>query len=81
MFFPFYSKYDPDIYRKEGGTKSGGFAETHSFGKYRFEPIEFTKMRKGNVLFVGNINDFPDNTKIVQTFDNLNGNPAIVIVE
>ena len=30
---------DPEAYLAEGGTASGGFAETHAFDKYEFRPI------------------------------------------
>lgn len=64
MFFLFYSKYNPDIYRRQGGTKSGGFAEEHTFSKFEFRPIDWSKEQKDTkTLYIGNPNDFPGNIK------------------
>lgn len=61
MFFLFFSKYDPVAYQMEGGTGSGGFAESHSFGKYQFRPINWlSEVHDGNTLYVGNPEDLPE---------------------
>lgn len=54
MHFLFHTRYDPVLYQKQGGTKSGGYAETHSFGKYVFEPITKSIGSEEAVLFVAN---------------------------
>lgn len=54
MHFLFHTRYDPALYQKQGGTKSGGYAETHAFGKYVFEPITQTGNKPQNILFVAN---------------------------
>lgn len=60
MAFLFYTKYDPKLYQSQGGTISGGFEETHQFGKYEFRPINWNQeKRDGKNLFVGNPKDLP----------------------
>ncbi|MEK7129536.1 MAG: glycosyltransferase family 39 protein [Patescibacteria group bacterium] len=80
MFFLFYSRYDPELYQKEGGTYSGGFAETHKIGKFEFRPISWEKEQKnGKTLYVGNVTDFP-NTAPDVVISHLDGTPAVAIV-
>ena len=80
MFFLFYSKYDPFLYQKQGGTKSGGFAQAHKFGKYEFRAIEWEKDGLiSNTLFVGNDSDFPRDLKS-KFFTNLDGKGVIEVV-
>src|SRR3989344_1135341 len=82
MFFLFYSKYDPKFYQKLEATKSGGFAETHSFGKYEFRPIKWDKeLKDQNILYVGNSEDFPENVGAIKTVDYLNGELGIKIIK
>lgn len=82
MFFLFYMKYPPLEYQKVGRFSSGGFRETHAFGKYEFHEINWSEESKeSNVLFVGNPEEFPDNVKgVVKTIYDLNGAEAIKIV-
>lgn len=82
MFFLFYLKYDPLTYQKAGGTVSGGFAEEHrGFGKFNFRPIDWGKEEKSaNILYVGRVDDFPENVNALKTINFLNGEPAIKIV-
>lgn len=79
MFLLFHSRYDPALYQKQGGTISGGFAETHNFGKYEFRPIEWEK-EKERGLYVGNVSDFPKETGGLMIFSNLDGKEAIKVV-
>lgn len=81
MLFLFYSKYDPLLYQKHGGTKSGGYAETHSIGKYEFRPIVWLSEKEKNTLYVGNITDFPSTIHARAKFSQLNGEDAIKVVE
>lgn len=82
MFYLFYSKYDPYLYLGRGGTKSGGFAETHKFGKYEFRPIVWSKDKfTKNTLFVGNAQDFPNSTNILASFTNLDERGVIKVVQ
>lgn len=65
MLFLFHSRYDPWLYRQQGGTKSGGFAETHKFDKFEFRPIEWNKEKKSkNILYIGNPTDFGEEKAI-----------------
>lgn len=80
MFFLFYSKYDPSLYYQQGGTKSGGFAETHKFGKYEFRPITWGEENK-NGLYIGNTDEFPQEIVIKQAFINLDGKEVIKVAE
>jgi hypothetical protein len=81
MFFLFGSKYDPDLYQKQGGTVSGGYAETHKFGKYEFRPIAWEEDKRipGNLL-IGNINDFPKNIHTIKFFTNRDGQTRVIAV-
>lgn len=79
MFYLFYNKYDPKIYQKNGGTKSGGFSEEHFIGKYEFRPISYNKEEKGSLL-VGNTEDLIDRGQIT-TLKDLDGTDAIIIVQ
>ncbi|MBI2613531.1 MAG: glycosyltransferase family 39 protein [Candidatus Levybacteria bacterium] len=82
MFYLFDSKYDPHLYQSQGGTKSGGFEEAHSFGKYQFRPIIWNKDKSlENTLLIGNGQDFPDETNTLESFKNLDGKGEIEIVE
>lgn len=78
MFYLYESKYDPFLYQKQGGAKSGGFAETHAFGKYEFRPVNFKKeqINKG-ILYVVNSIETLENQPKLKTFKNLDGTRAI----
>lgn len=81
MIFLFQTKYDPFLYKKQGGTKSGGFAETHQFGKFEFRPIDWLREEKnGKILYIGNSSDFPKHTDSLVVFLNLDGKEAIKAV-
>lgn len=78
MFFLFYTRYDPKLYQQQGGTKSGGFAETHKFGKFEFRPIDWNKEKKdGKNLYIVNPTDLSESFK---TFFYLDGKEGIKIV-
>lgn len=81
MFYLFYMKYDPKKYQEAGGTKSGGFADSHTaFEKFEFRPITWSEDKNlKNTLFVGRSVDLPDNRGMVVYY--LNGDPAIVFSE
>lgn len=81
MVFLYYSKYDPFIYQSQGGTKSGGFAEWHAFGKYEFRPIDWeTDSQTTDTLYIGNVSDFPGGTSIVASFAAADGQEVIQAV-
>lgn len=82
MFVLFYSRYDPASYVKLGGTKSGGFAETHKFDRYLFRPINWAEDAKlKNTLFVGNPSDFSASVTPLKVFNYLDGSPGVALVE
>ncbi|OGK48699.1 hypothetical protein A3A55_03145 [Candidatus Roizmanbacteria bacterium RIFCSPLOWO2_01_FULL_40_14] len=81
MFYLFNTKYDPEKYQKEGGTISGGYAESHMFNKYEFRPIVWeTEDKADTILYIGNIHDFPETISPLETIVRLNGEPSIAIV-
>ena len=72
------------MYQEQGGTVSGGYAETHSFGKYEFRPVDGKHepvLQSGKTLYIGNIDDFPENTDRLTTFTSLSGDETIIAVE
>ena len=81
MFFLFYLKYPPSEYQKIGENSSGSFTAHHSFGRYTFRSIDWTKdsVRK-NVLYIGSPKDIPDGANTIKTIYNFDGTPAIRIV-
>ncbi len=82
MFFLFYSKYDPNIYQRQGGTKSGGFAEEHAFSKFEFRSIDWDKEQKNRkTLYVGNTSDFPQGIGALFEGKYLNGEIGAEAVE
>lgn len=83
IFWLFYSKYPPDIYQKEGGTVSGGFAEEgNKFDKYQFRNFNYRNLKgQGNLLLVGTPVDFPPDANIIKTIYNPDGTVALLIAE
>lgn len=80
MFYLFYSKYDPKLYQRQGGTISGGYAEKHSFDNLFFEPINFKEDgRSKGTLYIGNLDEFPKSVSPIKTFRNLNGKETIIV--
>lgn len=81
MFFLFYLKYPPAEYQKVGRYSSGGFAETHAFGKYQFHNLNWNEeSQEKNVLFIGNPDEFPASVKPLEIIHAINGSPVIYIV-
>lgn len=81
MFYLFYTRFSPSIYQNQGGTISGGYAETHQIGKIVFRPIDWNKDQKTQkVLYVGNMNEFSPKVKSIADFANLDGMIAIRMV-
>jgi len=81
MFFLFYLKYPPQEYQIVGKDSSGGFTSHHSFGKYTFRPIDWSKdSHLKNALIIGNPNEIPKGVGVIKTIYNLDGSPAIKIV-
>jgi len=81
IFFLFYLKYSPVLYQKETKDVSGGFAESHYFGKFEFRPISWEKETKNSeTLYIGRPNDFPSGVGIIKTINFLDEKAAIMIV-
>jgi len=82
-FWLYYLKYDPKKYLQEGGTVSGGFAETRNkFDKYQFRPIDYEKQRnEAKTLFVGVGEELAGKPNVLKIVYYLNGEPAIYIVD
>ena len=77
MVFLYHSRYDPAAYQREGGTGSGGYAQTHAFGKYEFRPVRKDEIRKSGVLYIGNTDDFASTAVPIAEFTNLDGTIAV----
>lgn len=80
IFFLTYLQYDPARYQAaDGGTVSGGFAETRNhFSKYSFKSINWLAMHNyKKTLFVGVRNDFPSEAHIIKTLAN-SGDPSAI---
>ena len=78
MLYLYYRRFDPFAYLRMGGTISGGFAETHTIGKYEFRPIDWDNEARG--LYVGNISEFPSGVSSVEVA-NKAGESTIKIVQ
>ena len=82
MFFLIYLQYPPKLYQEEAKNTSGGFRETHMFGKYEFRPIDWQNEKRGkNILYVGRPDDFGGNEEILKLIYFLDGKEAIWIIE
>lgn len=71
MFYLFESKYDPRRYQKMGGTKSGGFAQSHHIDNIDFMGLNSLQKIDQNTLYIGNMSEIPDNVRVVQKFSGL----------
>ena len=67
MFYLFYSQYDPATYLSAGGTKSGGFGQTHVIDNIVFRPINFAAEKSGTLL-VGNYSRLPAKNPLLVTY-------------
>jgi 4-amino-4-deoxy-L-arabinose transferase-like glycosyltransferase len=82
MFYLYHAKYDPVIYQKSGGTVSGGYAETHTIGKYIFRPIDWEKDRLlPNTLFIAARNDVAGSAPVFKTYTYLDGEAGVKLME
>ena len=77
MLYLFYSMYDPYLYQKQGGTKSGGFAQSHIFGKYNFTDLKSLELKQ-DYLYIGNKYDVKSGS-VIRSFDNLNKEPEVYV--
>ncbi len=81
IFFLYYLQYDPQKYLAEGGTVSGGYAETgNKVGKYKFQRLEKDDQERSKTLFIGRPEEFPEVISILKTIHYLNGEKAIKFI-
>lgn len=81
MGYLWYSKFDPALYQRLGGTISGGYDKVHVIQDYEFRPIDWEKDHElTHTLLVGNITDFPKEIQ-GKIFTNLDGKSGIMVVE
>lgn len=86
IFFLYYSKYDPAKYLAQGGTVSGGFAEERNhYDSYQFRKFsasgDFHTHPANDTLYAGLPSEFPSTITPLHDIRNLNGEPAIWIVD
>lgn len=82
MFYLFHSNYNPQQYQDVGGTVSGGYDHLHFVDIFEFRPIQWDNDREENkhTLFIGNYDDFPGQSPLVE-FQSLSGEQAVWVVE
>ena len=79
-FILYYSKYDPDKYLAQGGTKSGAFdSQENKFDNFYFRKFTIPDdlKTKKKILLVGKPDDFPSVAEPLKIIKYLDGNPAI----
>ena len=82
MFYLFAIRYNPRTYLQQGGSVSGGFAQTHKIKNIEFRPIVWEKeKKKQGMLYLGNPSDFPANVSIIQKFYYLDGTEGVWLVK
>ncbi len=82
MYYLFYSKYDPQKNYAAGGTGSGGFAASHTFGKFEFRKIDWSKEDKSkSFLYIGSVDEIKDTNGELREFSDLDGTPEIRVVQ
>ncbi len=81
VYYLFYTKTDPRVYRQLTKIKRNpfGFVTVSGFGKYIF-PDSFTSTldKKARVLYISSPYNLPKNIKILRTFYLLNGQPVLI---
>ncbi len=73
MFFLFHTRRDPQLYLQEGGTGSGGYAESHMIGRYVFRPFDRAEQLMPDTLYVVDSSQVPASAHVLTTFTNLDG--------
>ncbi len=79
MFYLFAKGYDPIEYQKIGGTVSGGFAEEHEIGKYKFGKID--QDFEGKTLYIINPEEKTKNMNVIKSINYPDGKPAYLIAD
>ncbi len=79
MFYLYSNKYDPIIYQKSGGTKSGGFAKEHKIGNYVFGDIK-NKIGR-NQIYIINPEEITADMQVIKEIKYKNGKTALILAE
>lgn len=81
MFFLYYTAFDPVQYLKEGGTQSGGYEASHTFGKFAFGYLpQDVSGFSTDTLYFYDINHVPPGADVVERFSDLSGETVIAAV-
>lgn len=82
IYYLFYTKYDPKVFRKEAMVKRDafGFVEVQSFNKYHFYK-DLGLINDKHSLYIDVPGKVPPSANIVKTFYRLNGEPSLVAYE
>lgn len=81
IYYLFYTKTDPDIFRATAliHRDAFGFVTVNGFGKYLFpDNYNDTLSKTKKVLYINTPYNLPKNIKILKTFYLLNGQPVLV---
>ena len=79
IYYLFYSKEDPRVYRKTAIIKrdANGFVDIGGYGKFRFAK-DLGKLRGKGFLFIDSPNRLPAKGYVLKTFYLLNGDPILI---
>jgi hypothetical protein len=81
IYYLFYTKTDPGIYRQTAKINRDpfGFVTINGFGKYIFpDSFDNALSKKARILYISTPYNLPKNIKILKTFNLLNGQPILV---
>lgn len=83
IYFLFYTKYDPNKFRKEADIQREvyGFVHVNSFDKYIFTKDVKKDVTSGKVLRIDKPENVPSNATVLKKFYLLNGNVVLVAYE
>lgn len=83
LWFLWYGNYTPQEYLSQGGTVSGGFAETQNkVGEIEFHNFNYeVEKNVPNSLMIGTPKDFPGNLVPNEKILDLSGKPVIYLVK
>lgn len=79
IYYLFYDKISPFYFRANSTVHRDafGFVDVERVGKYYF-PTDFNYNNKVRTLYFSTIKDVPKTARILKTFQNLDGSPALV---
>lgn len=79
MFYLFYSKKDPMLYQRSGGTKSGGFAADHRIDNYIFTKVD--KIEPNKMYILSSKNELVSQVSVKKIIHLKNGEESLVVGE